>query len=326
MMHDFMNINKHRTTTKMNMKRSNNTMKRIVIAAVLAIFLILTVIDLFVPEFGFFAKVESGNVGVVDFFGAVKDEPLKPGFHVTRYFEHVHPISVRTEKASYLVEAFSSDIQQVTMAVTVNYNVSEESAGVLYKRIGMKYQDTLISPKIQENSKVVVSAYTAEALIEHRDELGKKITAKMREDIDQYGIKITDVSIENLDFTDAFEAAVEAKQVATQEKQRAKTQQEQQTMEAEQAAAREKIKAEAEANVKKINADAEAYSITAKADAEAEANRKISESLTEQLIEYTQALTWNGELPKTFVGSGEALPIIQTEEDNNHIVKEDDND
>lgn len=289
-------------------------MKRVIIAIIATVLIVLTSIDLFTPEFGFFAKVESGNVGVVDFFGAVKDTPLKPGFHVTRYFEHVHPISVRTEKASYVVEAFSSDIQQVTMAVTINYNVSEESAGVLYKRIGMRYQDTLLSPKVQENSKVVVSAYTAEALIEHRSELGKKITDLMREDIDPYGINVTDVSIENLDFTDAFEAAVEAKQVATQEKQRAKTQQEQATMEAQQEAERKKIAAEAEASVKKINADAEAYSIQAKADAESEANKKISESLTDKLVDYTQAKKWNGELPKTYVGSDQAMPIIQAGE------------
>lgn len=286
-------------------------MKRIIIAIIISVFLVMTVIDLFTPEMGFFAKVESGNVGVVDYFGDVKDTPLKPGFHITRYFEHVHPISVRTEKASYVVEAFSSDIQQVTMAVTINYNVSEESAGVLYKRIGMNYKDTLLSPKVQENSKVVVSGYTAEALIEHRSELGKKITDLMREDIDPYGINVTDVSIENLDFTDAFEAAVEAKQVATQEKQRAKTQQEQATMEAQQEAERRKITAEVEANVKKINADAEAYSIEAKAKAESEANKKIAESLTNELIEYTQAQNWNGMLPSTYVGSGDSVPIIQ---------------
>lgn len=286
-------------------------MKKIIISAIIAVFLVMTAIDLLTPEMGFFAKVESGNVGVVDYFGDVKDTPLKPGFHVTRYFEHVHPISVRTEKASYVVEAFSSDIQQVTMAVTINYNVSEESAGVLYKRIGMNYKDTLLSPKVQENSKVVVSGYTAEALIEHRSELGKKIADLMREDIDPYGIKVTDVSIENLDFTDAFEAAVEAKQVATQEKQRAKTQQEQATMEAQQEAERRKIAAEAEANVKKINADAEAYSIEAKANAESDANKKIAESLTNELIEYTQAQNWNGMLPSTYVGSGDSVPIIQ---------------
>lgn len=277
------------------------------------IFIVLLVVDLLNPTYGFFAKVNAGYVGVSDHFGNVKDEPLKPGFHVTGYFEAIHPMSVRTEKTTYTVEAFSSDIQQVTMLISVNSNVSEETAGILYKRIGMNYKETLIEPKIQENAKVVASRYTAESLIANRGSLSSEILDKMQEDIEPYGIKVTDISIENLDFTDAFEQAVEAKQVATQEKQRAATQQEQQTMEAEQAAAREKIKAEAEANVKKIQADAEAYSITAKANANSEANKKISESLTQELIDYTKAQNWDGKLPQTFVGGDvDSIPVIQT--------------
>ena len=61
----------------------------------------------------------------------------------------------------------------------------------------------------------------------------------------------------------------------------------------------------------KINADAEAYSTRVKAEAEAEANKKIAESLTENLIEFTQVNTWNGQLP-TYVsgGAAEALPVL----------------
>ena len=115
------------------------------------------------------------------------------------------------------------------------------------------------------------------------------------------------ISIENIDFTDQYEAALEAKQVATQEKQRAKTLQEQQTMEAEQAAARDRIKAQAEAEVRQINADAEAYAIKTKAAAEAEANKQINASLTTELIDYTKVNKWDGKLP-TF--NGAATPII----------------
>lgn len=288
------------------------TVKIFVIPIAIALFVILFIVDIFNPTYGFFAKVDAGYVGIVDHFGKVKDEPLKPGFHLTGYFEHVHPVSVRTEKNTFVLEAFSSDIQQVILTVSVNLNVSEESAGVLYKKIGMKYLDTLITPKIQENTKVVVSAYNAESLIENRAELSKAILQRMQSDISPYGINITDVAIENIDFTDAFEAAVEAKQVATQEKQKAKTQQEQKTMEQQQEAEREKIKAEAEANVKKINADAEAYSIKARAEAEAETNKKISESLTNELIDYTKAQNWDGKLPTTFVGNEGTIPVIQT--------------
>ena len=92
--------------------------------------------------------------------------------------------------------------------------------------------------------------------------------------------------------------------------QRAQTQQQQATLEAEAAAERERIAAQAKAEVAKIEADAEAYAITAKAAAEAEANQKVAESLTDELIEYTQAQLWNGELPATYVGSSDSLPVL----------------
>lgn len=289
--------------------------KNTIIMIIVAIIIIGLAVDLINPSYGFFAKVNAGYAGVVDYFGDVKDMPLKPGFHITKYFEHVHPVSIRTEKTTYTVEAFSSDIQQVVMTISVNSNVSEDSAGVLYKKVGMKYKDTLLEPKIQENSKVVISKYTAEALIENREKLSGEVLEKMKKDISPYGINVTSVSIENLDFTDAFESAVEAKQVATQEKQRAKTQEEQKTMETQQAAERARIDAEAKANVEKIAADAEAYAVSVKAQAEAEANRQISESLTRDLIDYVQANNWNGQLPDTYVGGEGAIPIIQTSKD-----------
>ena len=87
--------------------------------------------------------------------------------------------------------------------------------------------------------------------------------------------------------------------------------QEQKTMETEQQAERQKIQAEAEAEVLKINADAAAYSTKVKAEAEAEANQKIAESLTDNLIVFTQVQQWDGELPTYVSGSAaEALPVL----------------
>ena len=44
-------------------------------------------------------------------------------------------------------------------------------------------------------------------------------------------------------------------------------------------------------------ADAAAYEIEVKATAEAEANKKLAQSITQQLIDYKYYETWNGELP-----------------------------
>ena len=131
----------------------------------------------------------------------------------------------------------------------------------------------------------------------------------MQEDMAQYGINVTAISIENIDFTDQYEAAIEAKQVATQEKQKAQTEQERMTMETDQAAKRKKIEADAAAEVQKIEADADAYAIKAKAEAEAEANKKLNASITNELINYNQILRWDGKLP-TFMGGESTMPIL----------------
>lgn len=281
----------------------------IVLAAVIALGLF---VDICVPQYGFFAKVNAGHVGIVDYFGHVEDKALQPGFHFTNFFKKVVPIDARFQKATVQLEAFSKDIQQVILDTTVNFSISADKAGTLYKTIGMNYVSTLIMPRLQENTKAVIGGYTAETLVANREDISTNILAKMKDDMEQYGIIITVVSIENIDFTDAFESAVEAKQVATQDKQRAQTQQEQQTMETEQAAKRKKIDAEADAEVAKVKADSEAYQTRVKAEAQAEANSKISDSLSQELIDYTQALNWNGQLPSTYMGSDDAIPIIST--------------
>jgi len=307
------NTKKHK-----NRKKERLSMRDYIKAAavvLLVICVVLFIVDIFMPTYGFFAKVDSGYVGVITHFGKIKDGVLPAGFHVTGYFDQVHPINVRTQIRDGEVVAFSSDIQQVTLFVSINYNVTPEAANTLYKTISGDYFATLISPRVNENVKVVVSNYTAESLIASRETLSSEVLELMKRDLEPYGITATAISIENIDFTDAFESAVEAKQVATQEAQRARTQQEQQTMEAQQEAQRKKIAAEAAADVTRTEADAKAYEIKVQAEAEAEANQKLSDSITQSLIDYVQAQNWDGKLPGTYVGSDSAMPIIQAAPD-----------
>ena len=282
----------------------DNTVLWMIIGIVVFIMVISFIVDLLAPTYGFFAKVDSGNVGIVTHFGKIEDKVLPAGFHIVGFFEQVHPINVRTQIERVEIVGFSSDIQQVVMLTSINYNVTPEAANTLYRTISGDYFSTLILPRVNENVKVVVSNYNAESLIANRETLSQEVLKLMKTDMEPYGITVTAVSIENIDFTDAFEAAVEAKQVATQEKQKAQTQQDQKTMEARQNAERRKIEAQAEAEAVKV-----------KAEAEAEANRKIAESLTRELIDYVQAEHWNGELPATYVGSKSAIPILQTAPD-----------
>lgn len=280
---------------------------KLIIIVLVAIVALGTFIDIFNPGYGWFATVQAGHVGVVERFGKVRESTLQPGFHLTSYFEHVRPVDIRTQRHNYVTEAFSSDIQQVGLTIAVNENISPEAAYKLYTTVGMNYLENLLEPRLMENAKVVISKYTAESLIANREKLSSEVLVKMQKDMAQYGIIVTAISIENIDFTDQYEAAIEAKQVATQEKQKAQTEQERMTMEETQQAERKRIAAQAAADVQKINADAEAYAVQVKAEAESEANKKLNASLTSELIEYNKILHWDGQLPKF---TGGTVPIV----------------
>ena len=271
-----------------------------IIGAVLAVILCIMSCVSYVP---------TGYTGIVTTFGKVHEHTLDAGINFHAPWDNVITMDNREQRGTFQLEAFSKDIQQVDIQGSINYNIDKATAMNLYKDVGTEYVSILIGPRIQEDVKIVIAGYNAENLIASRQAAANAIETLIRDELAPKGINIISLAIENIDFTDAFESAVEAKQVATQEKLRAQTQQEQQTMEAEQAAKRKTIAAQADAEVAQIQADADAYAVGVKAAAEAEANKKIADSLTNELVDYKQIQQWDGILPQ-FVGSGDTIPII----------------
>ena len=257
------------------------------------------------------ATVQTGYTGIVTTFGKVEDMTLEAGFHFKTPFQKIISMDNREQKDTFTTEAFSSDIQQVNIIGSINYAINKSTAMNLFKEVGTDYFNKLVYPRMLEITKGVFSKYTAENLVANRQRLSEAIREGLHAELDQYGINVISVSIENLDFTDAFTDAVEAKQVAAQKKLQAEIEQGQMTMETQQQAERKRINAEAEANVAKINADADAYALKVRSEAEAEANKKIAESLTENLIKFNEIKAWDGKLPTYMAGEGSpTMPIL----------------
>lgn len=280
----------------------SNKTKIILIA--IAVIVVGVFIDLMEPVYGFLGRVPTGSVGIVTRFGKIKDDSLSEGLHVKGFFDRITSLSTRTQKTQSNFSAFSKDIQQVDLQIAVNYNVDKATAVKLFKQVGSDYSDKLITPAVIEETKVVFSRYTAEGLVSNREELSNSIFDLLKQELEQSGITVTMVAVEDIDFTDAFTNAVEQKQVATQNKLTAQTEQERLTAETQAKAERQKIQAEAEAEVARTKADAEAYATKVKTEAEAEANKKLAESITADLIRYLYANGWDGKLPETLLGEG----------------------
>lgn len=251
-------------------------------------------------------SIPTGHTGIVTTFGRVENYTYEAGIHTKAPWQQVIKMDNRIQKSVVELSCFSSDIQEVATVYTINYQIEKANAQTIYRTIGQDYYSTVIMPRIQESVKSVIAKYNAESLISSREKLSVEIKSILVEKLAAYNIEVIDASIENLDFSDTYTDAVEAKQVAEQNKLKAQIEQEQAILEAEAAAKRAVIEAEAEAEVKKIDADAKAYA----GEKEAEANGKIADSLSSELIEYKYVEKWDGKLPAYVGGEGGTIPIL----------------
>ena len=282
---------------------------------------LLAVLVLAVGMFaGSITIVPTGYTGILTTFGRVEQRTVPAGAHFILPWQKVVKMDNRTQKVQITTLAFSSDIQQVDLELSINYCIDQTTAQELYRTVGINYYDNVMYPRILENTKAVFSRYSAENLIAKRNDLSDMIAASTSDDMERYGIKVISIAIENIDFTDAFTTAVEAKQVAAQDKLTAETQQAQKTMEQEAESQRAVIAAKAEAEKAVIAANAELEVVKVQAEAalyagekEAEMNKRISESLTDELLRYYYIKQWNGTLPSTMLSNDPSIIMDLTE-------------
>lgn len=300
---------------------NGKTILTLSIVAVAAILLI-------VLAFSCFATVPTGHTGIITTFGKVENQTLEAGMHFKLPWQKVINMDNRNQKSTLTLVCFSSDIQEVDVVYTVNYQIEKKNAQNIYKTIGTDYFNTVMTPRINEAVKKMVAHYDAESLIDSREKLSTEIYDVLVKDLASYNVQVVSASIENIDFTEAFTAAVEAKQVAAQNKLKAETEQEQANMEAEKAAERAKINAQAAADAAKIAAEADAEVAKTKANAAAEvtkieadaeayrkekeaaANKLLAESMSEELLQYFYIQGWDGKLPETWVSQEDFMTIL----------------
>ena len=260
------------------------------------------------------SSVPAGHTGILTTFGKVEDRILTEGLNWKSPFQKVIKMDNRTQKKVEEFQAFSSDIQEVNIMLAVNYSINQETAQNLYRTVGVEYYTNIVYPRLLESTKSVFSSYTAEQLIGNRENLSNEIKDLVIPDVARYGIIISDISVQDIDFTDAFTNAVEAKQVAAQDKLTAETKQAQLTMEAEQEANRQVIKAQADAEQAKIAAQADLEVTKIQADAAEYAGQKeaarinaIAQVLTPDVLKYYNILQWDGKLPVYMLGKDTSI-------------------
>ena len=266
-----------------------------------------------------FSQIDAGYRGVKLTWGKVVSDSLPEGLYFYNPIStSMVAIDTRLQREKIQLETYTKDIQQATMKLTVNYNIDPTKAHELYQRIGLAYQNTLIEPNVLSAVKDVVGKVEADKFINNREVVTQEIKAKIADVLSPSHIIVQEVAIEDIAFSSAFESAIEAKQIATQEAIKAQNETVRVTEEGKQ----QVIKARAESDSQKAASDAKAYAIKVESEAKAEATKQIglaeaaairekTKALSEnsKLIELTKAEKWDGKLPENMYGSV-PLPFI----------------
>ena len=226
-----------------------------------------------------------GQRGVKVTLGKVSPESLGEGMHfIMPYIQRIAKMDVKTQKYTTQTHVYTKDIQQAKISYVVNYNLVADSAYRMYQEVGMDYVSKVINPVLEGTIKDVIGKWNAQDLVANREEATNDILAKLKDQLTERYVNVTDFQIIDIGYSEVFERAIESKVTAEQDALKAKN---------------KTVQIQEEAKQKVISAEAEAKSMSIRANA-----------LTQNkaLVEYEAVQKWNGILPQYMMGN--SVPFI----------------
>ena len=257
----------------------------VLLSIVILIFVSKSSINIGYGEAGVLFKTFGGGV-VTD------DAPLGEGFHIIAPWNKVFIYNVKQQEFfEGNMQVLSSNGLEISLDVSVLYQPKYNELGLLHKTKGENYVNIVLIPQIRAVARSVVGRYTPEQLYStKRDAIQNEIFIETRDDVLGQYIQLNSVLVRDVTLPTAIKEGIERKLV-----------QEQEALEYE----FRLVKAEQEAERQRIDAEGKAT-----------ANRILSASLTDRIlqekgIEASLKLSESPNSKVIVIGSGDGgLPII----------------
>jgi len=233
-------------------------------------------------------RVSEREVAIITRFGQVIDQRTAGWSVKIPYIDNVAATYDLTVK-SFSVEALSAtkDQQTVKIKVNVQYKIDSSKGQDIFRLVKdqKSLEDFIVPPFIQESVKASSAKYTASELLEKRDMFKSDVEKALQERLKEYFASVVAVNIENVDWSDQFDRAVEEKVIAEQGALRKKQELEQ-------------AKIQAEIDITKARTEAESTKIRGAAI------RDNPETLEKAKID-----KWDGKLPQVQGGTGTIIDL-----------------
>ncbi len=234
--------------------------------------------------------VPAGHVGVAVVFGEVLDTPLYSGLRYHRPWADVHTMSIRMQEIKEAADVPSSDQLNVSLDVSMQYNLNPEMAPQVYRTIGRDYEDIFIRPQLRSHIRGATAAFEAKALYtSDRDQVERLMEVALSPTFEGRGFENTEILLRQVSLPTLVTNAIEKKLQAEQQAEQMRFVIERERQEAE----RKRIEAQGIADFQAI----------------------VTQGIDERLlrwkgIEATQALAESDNSKIVIVGGQDGLPVI----------------
>jgi regulator of protease activity HflC (stomatin/prohibitin superfamily) len=216
--------------------------------AVRGITILIGSIAVLVSIFRLLVIVPPGNVGIVNLFGNVSDNTLKPGIHLMNPFAKVLNFSTRLKDIKENVDTTSQEGLLLNLDVSLQYKLDPQKAATVYKTIGIDETQLVIS-RFRSTIRSITAKYPATDIYStKREEIAKQIDEQLTQQIPPLGFIVEEALLRNVKMPDNLQASIQQKLKAEQESQQMKFILEKERQEAE----RKRIEAKGTADSQKI--------------------------------------------------------------------------
>jgi len=138
------------------------------------------------------------------------------------WFERPVVYDIRTRPVNLQTLTGSKDLQMVTIAVRVLHKPDPGRLVWIYRMLGTNYDERILPSIMNESAKAIVARYNANELLTKRDQVSREVSIDLQKRAAKFNVILDDVAITHLSFSPEYARAVEAKQVAQQDAEKAK--------------------------------------------------------------------------------------------------------